>query len=233
MKHFFGLVVFFLSVPQLISQTLEFGLNTGPTISYRTYDDRGATAIEPLAIISGEKQMYTFDFGLDMRYRLHPRWKIGTGVWYSQKGFSNVNVRIAYQDLVLDEVAHIDFIQNYLDLPLTINYKLNQSDRFDIYGVAGLVASFLLSEKNNVILKNGEISSAGKESLEKPYLSNTTNINLGWILGIGIQKAIDEKYVIGFEPSFRRMESALVESQYNTERKLYSFTLNFRFVRII
>jgi len=233
MKHFFSLVVFFLSTPHLFSQSLEFGLNTGPTISYRTYNDRGATDLEPLAIISGEKQMYTFDFGLDMRYLFHTRWKVGTGVWYSQKGFSNVNVRIAYQDLILDEVAHIDFVQNYLDVPLTLYYKLNRSDRFDVYGMAGLVTSFLLNEKNDVILKNGEISSSNKESLHKPYLTNTSKVNLGWILGIGIQKPIDDKYIIGVEPSFKRMESPLIETQYETQRKLYSFTLNFRFVRII
>ena len=223
-------VLVLLAVQYGYAQRTEIGVNVSPSISYRTTQINQDPVAQ--AIQNGEKGIYTFDFGLDLRRRLSQRLKVGVGVWYSQKGFSNTNVGITYNDpRLLGKVAQIDFIQNYIEIPIAGYYKFNKGDLSDIYGLVGFNSSFLFSQKNNVITRAGEINKSEFAELEKPYLQNSTAYNPGFLIGFGLQRSIDEKFSIGLEPAFKMMLSPLKESRFMTHRKLYSLALNFRFVR--
>ena len=91
-----------------MGQSYEMGINIGPSISYRTSAQSG----DPIAVSiqNGEEGIYTFDFGLDLRRSISDKTKVGIGIWYSQKGMSNTNVGITYDDLSLfTEVVQIGF----------------------------------------------------------------------------------------------------------------------------
>ncbi len=215
---------------QSIGQRYEMGINVGPSISYRTSVDAG----DPVAasIQNGEEGIYTFDFGLDLKRTLSPRLKFGAGVWYSQKGFSNTNVGITYDDLSLfNKVIQIDFIQNYIEIPLLIYYRLNKTTDSQWYTFVGYNNSILFSQKNNVIMRSGEINKGDVERLGEPYLENATRYNPGFLIGFGWQKPIDDKYSFGLEPAFKMLLSPLKEDRFMTHRRLYSLVLNFRFIR--
>lgn len=234
-SHFLGMRLVILLLLLVIcvhafGQKYEMGINVGPAISYRTAADSG----DPIAISiqNGEKGIYTFDFGLDLRRTLSNKLKVGIGVWYSQKGFSNTNVGITYDDLTLfNKVVQIDFIQNYIEVPLLIYYKLNKTADSHLYTFLGYNNSVLFSQKNNVIFRIGEINKEEFDHLSEPYLENSTRYNPGILLGFGWQRPIDDKYSFGLEPGFKILLSPLKEDRFMTHRKLYSLVLNFRFVR--
>ena len=223
-------VCFLALSAQLIGQEYEMGINVGPSISYRT----SVESTDPIAVSiqNGEEGIYTFDFGLDLRRSLSDKFTVGIGLWYSQKGMSNTNVGITYDDLSLfNKVVQIDFIQNYIELPFLVYYKINRTNAFNLYTFLGYNNSILFSQKNNIILRSGEMNKGEFERLNEPYLENLTRYNPGFIVGFGWQKPIDENYSFGLEPAFKMLLSPLREERFMTNRKLYSLVLNFRFIR--
>lgn len=220
----------FVTTGLAFGQKYEAGINVGPSISYRT----SAEGDDPVAVSiqNGEEGIYTFDFGLDLRRTFSKKIKAGIGIWYSQKGFSNTNIGITYDDLTLfHKVVQIDFIQNYVEVPIMAYYKLNKTTGSDLYAFLGYNNSVLFSQKNNVILRSGEMNNEELDRLSEPYLENSTRYSPGFLVGFGWQKPIDDKHCFGLEPVFKMLLSPLREDRFMTHRKLYSFVLNFRFIR--
>ena len=223
-------VILLVASAVAFGQKYEMGINVGPSISYRTSPE----GEDPVAVSiqNGEEGIYTFDFGLELRREFSSKLKVGIGIWYSQKGFSNTNVGITYDDLsLLNKVVQIDFIQNYVEVPILVYYKLNKTNDSHFYTMLGYNNSILFSQKNNVILRAGEMNKDQLNKLRTPYLENSTRYNPGFLLGFGWQKPIDDKHSFGLEPAFKMLLSPLREDRFMTHRKLYSLVLNFRFIR--
>jgi len=213
------------------AQLVEVGLNVAPTISYRTADTRGLDDPFVSTTRVGEEPIYTFDFGFDFIYKLKERWMVGFGLRYSQKGLANRNVMATYNDFTLDEISHIDFVQDYIELPMFARRQVKDLGKFNFYGMLGLNHSFLITQKNNIILKPGAILESEINELQAPYLKNSSDYNFGLIGGVGFSVEIDERYNFALEPIAKYMISRLREKKFGTTRNLYSLGLNFKFVR--
>ena len=224
--------IYFLIIPFLSnSQVFEFGLHVTPSLSYRissnSQNNPNAQSIE-----IGEKGIYTFDFGVDLKRSLGTRWKIGTGLLYSQKGFANNNVGAIYQ-LDFPEISHIDYVQDYLEVPLFLNYLINPGEKLEYYASLGITNAFLLNDKNNVIFRSQLIADKDYTKLQEPYLNSNGIYHFGIRWGMGTQFSIDEKYSFGLEPIFKLSFTELEESRFETSRKLISLGLDFRFIKRI
>lgn len=232
MKKTLLLTVFFISTIPSVAQGLEWGLNIAPGISYR-FAPREAPNIRAASIQGGEEAMYVFDFGMDVRKQIAPRLSLGTGVFYSQKGFSNTNTAAVYDDPGLSRRYLIDFVQDYLDIPFFLTYDLIQNDRFTFYTQGGIVNSLLLKSKNSVSATSGEVSEETILRLRQPYLENQLLHNLGMQTGLGIKTDVDAKTALGLEAMGKLMASPLTDEVNNTRRRLCAFNVNFRFIRKI
>lgn len=224
---------FFFSMTTLSwAQGVSWGLNIAPGISYRIAQSQPLTD-HAQSIQNGEKAMHVFDFGLDLRKNITPRLSIGTGIFYSQKGFSNTHVAAVYQDPSLSRRYILDFVQDYLEVPFFISYNVYQNEQIQFYPLLGINNSLLLHEKNSVASTSGEFNEETLERLSKPYLSRSNLHNVGIIGGVGIMGAVDPKTAIGLEALGKVMFTPLTDRFSNTHRHLYSLNLNFKFIRKI
>lgn len=182
--------------------------------------------------------MHSFDFGIDIRTRINSRFKIGTGLFYSQKGFSNVHVASAYQQPTLSRAYVIDFMQDYLDIPFFITYSLAQNNQFEWYTLAGVNNSLLLRERNKVAVRSAEqsgreVPEAVQAQLQPPYLQASRAHGLGMLGGIGVRASVDDKTSIGLEALSKFMFTPLNDLTSDSQRRSYTLGLNFRFVRAL
>lgn len=220
-----------------LAQTTTWSINISPNISYRIAPVPAATP-RAGAVQSGERAMHTFDFGLDIRTELDGRFTVGSGLFYSQKGFSNVYVAAPYDRPTLDDAYRIDFMQDYLDIPVFMTYTLAQHDKFRWYALAGINNSLLLREKNDVAVRGAEASlretpSATRALLSEPYLKATRGYSLGAMGGFGVRAQMDAKTFIGLETVSKLMFTPLQDQASDSQRRQYSLGLNFRFIRTL
>lgn len=232
MKKLILFCFFFSFITLSWAQGVDWGLNVAPGISYRIAQAKHLTDYAQ-SIQNGEEAMYVFDFGIDIRKNINNRLSIGTGIFYSQKGFSNIHVAAVYDDPSLSRRYLLDFVQDYLEIPFYLSYHVYQSNQIQFYPLLGINNSLLLNEKNSVSSRSGEVSEETMERLAKPYLNSTKLHNVGLIGGIGIMGNVDPKTAIGMEALSKVMFTPLMDNFSNTHRRLYSLNLNFKFVRKI
>ncbi|MGB3584934.1 MAG: outer membrane beta-barrel protein [Tunicatimonas sp.] len=215
-----------------LAQQTTWGVNIAPSISHRLPQTKTLPAREE-SVRSGERPMHTFDFGIDFRTAINDHWYVGTALLYSQKGFANTNVAIPYPDIRVSRAHIIDFIQNYLEIPFFVTRTVFKNNRFQLYPMVGVTNSLLLSEKNRVAVRGGEVDKEVEEALSKPYLRTKQVHNIGLLGGFGIQASVDPKTFIGLEAQTKFMLSPLADISSQSQRNLYSVGLNFRFVRTL
>ena len=237
MKNFLLCFCLLLLSHWVIAQETTWSINVAPTISYRLPQVQG---VDPLTetIQNGEEAMHSFDFGVDLRTSLSPRWAIGTGLFYSQKGFSNLHVASAYSQPTLSRAYIIDFVQDYLDIPVFVTHTFRQSDKFQWYTLAGMTNSLLLREKNDVAVRSAELTfsevpAAIRELLQQPYLRTSRSHSLGVLGGLGVRARVDDKTFIGLEVLGKVMLTPLKDTTSGSQRHQYSTGLNFRFIRAL
>ena len=237
MEHFLprffivGLLFLVFNVPAAAQKT-TWSVNISPTISYRMPQFRALSEVVE-SVRNGEKAMHTFDFGIDFRTAINDHWYVGTSLLYSQKGFSNIHVAVPYQDARIPRTYLIDFTQNYLEVPFFVTRTVFTNDNFRVYPLAGINNSLLLSEKNQVAVRSGEIAKELEEKLSEPYLKTKGIHNLGVISGLGIQASVDPKTFVGLEAISKVMLTPLTDITSRSRRNLYSMGLNFRFIRTL
>jgi hypothetical protein len=227
------LILFFcLLIFSAEGQALRWGLNIAPGISFRIPQNHHLSDFAQ-SIQLGEAPMYVFDFGIDIRQQISPRLYFGTGIFYSQKGFSNTHVAAVYDDPALSRRYLIDFVQNYLEIPFFLTYDLYSSDKLQFYPLAGITNSLVLSSKNSPAATGGEVSDETLDKLRETYLKNELLHNVGVLGGLGVMTSVDPKTSIGIEAIGKVMLSPLIDHFSDSRRHLYSVNLNFRFVRKI
>jgi hypothetical protein len=232
MKKPLLLACFSCFVINATAQDLQWGLNIAPGISYR-FAPTASVSDEAVSIQGGEETMYVFDFGLDLRQSISPRISFGTGVFYSQRGFSNTHLAAIYDDPSLSRRYLIDFVQDYLEVPFFLTYDLAQKDKLSFYALGGITNSLLLNSKNVVSATSGEVSEETMARLEDPYLENRAIHNFGTLAGFGVQTQVDDKTDLGLEILGKVMTTPLLDRVSNSRRYLCSGNVNFRFVRKI
>jgi hypothetical protein len=232
MKHRFLPVLLLVFFPLLSqAQKIEIGINVAPTISHRFSQPNDPIDPRAESIRIAERPMHTFDFGIDVRSKINNRLKIGSALIYSQKGFANTNLPATYDNPDLNKMNSIDYVQDYLEIPLFATYDYFQDKKINAYALAGINNSLLFNAKNNLIIKSGEVSNEDYETLTTPYLQSSKIHNIGMIAGTGVLVNVNDKTAIGLEAQTKFMFTPLEETFFNTQRHLFSMGLNFRFIK--
>lgn len=233
MKHFLIITGLLLAAQLAMAQQTTWSVNVTPTISYRI------AKLSPIdaSVRNGERPGHSFDFGVQLRTQLSERIALGTGLLYARRGFSNLQVAAPYQR-PLSRSYLIDFVQDYLDIPLFLTYNLAQNDQFQWYALGGINNGVLLRERNNVVLRSAEqtvreVPAEVQELLEKPYLGAARQHSMGILAGFGVRARVDAKTFIGLEAISKVMLTPLQDYASGTQRRSYTLGLNFRFVRTL
>ncbi len=224
-------VTYWLVVFSLHAQYIEIGINVIPSVSYRFPGDNPGNNPRVATIQLAERPIHSFDFGIDIKKEINTRFKIGSGVFYSQKGFGNTNLPGTFDNQNLNPANSIDFVQDYLEVPFFINYKVVDHKKFETYPIFGMINAVILNSNINVAIKSGEISEEDLRMLKKPYLLNNRIYNWGFLLGWGLSLKADEKTAVGIELQSKALLTPLHDTFFAANRYLNSVGVGFRFVR--
>jgi hypothetical protein len=230
-KTLLFLILSCCSLLPAMAQNSSWGLNIMPGISYRL-PQTGGLSLQAESIQNGEQPMYTFDFGLDLRQQLSGRLGLGTGIIYSQKGFSNNHLSAVYAPNISRRYL-IDYVQQYLEIPIFLTYDLSRRKEFSFYPLAGLSNSLLISHQNELSVRSGELSRETADLIRQPYLQSPDRHSLSLLGGFGIMAEVDDKSALGVEALAKLMFNPLRDRVSLTRRHLYTLGINFRFVRRI
>ena len=219
------------------AQTTTWSVNINPTVSYRIAPVP-AGSLRAATIQSSEKAIHTFDFGLDIRTKLKGRFSVGVGLYYSKKGFSNARAAVVYDQPNLHSTYVVDFLQDYLDVPIFVTCTLVEQKKLKWYALAGINNSLLLHEKNKIGVRSAEFSTrdippATQEILSQPYLQATRSYSVGLIGGGGVTAQVDCRTFVGLEVLGKGLLAPVEDIISESERRSYSVGLNFRFVRTL
>jgi len=231
MKHRFLPVLLILFPLLSQAQKIEIGINIAPTISYRFSQPSSEISSRAESIRIAERPIHTFDFGIDIRNKITDRIKIGSALVYSQKGFANTNPPATYNNSELSKMNSIDYVQDYIEIPLFATYDYFQDKKINAFAMVGINNSILLNAKNNLIVKAGEVSDEDYKTLTAPYLKSSKIHNIGMIAGTGLLVNVNDKTAIGLEAQTKFMFTPLEEIFFATQRRLFSAGLNFRFIK--
>ena len=235
MKFFLLTVCFVITTSFVLAQTTTWSVNINPTVSYRIAPVPTSSP-QAETIQSSEKAIHTFDFGLDIRTQLNKRFSLGAGLYYSKKGFSNTRAAVVYNQPGLHSTYVVDFLQDYLDIPLFITYTLAEQKKLKWYALVGINNSLLLHEKNEIGVRSAEFSTrdippATRALLSQPYLQAAQPYGIGIVGGWGVTAQVDCRTLVGLEALGKGMLTPVEDVVSGSERRSYAVGLNFRFVR--
>ncbi len=219
------------------AQKTTWSINVSPTLSHRIASVPVASSLAS-SVQSGERAIHAFDFGVDLRTQISHRLSLGSGLFYARKGFANAYVATIYNQAWLTPTYVIDFVQDYLDIPLFATYTLLHQHKLRWYALAGLNNSILLRERNEVTVRSGElrreeVPEETADLLDEPYLHAPGPYSLGLVGGWGVRAQVDDKTFVGLEATSKIMLSRLQDLVSGSSRRQYSLGLNFRFIRIL
>ncbi len=171
--------------------------NTGP-YNFTSVTGASGGVPAPVPVSSEINTGFSFIAGLTVDRYLSKRVSISAGLnyhYYSthiQTGYavdSSVAVFNSYSSLAPTYLVN-GFYQNgavhnytnqyhFIELPVSINFRLNKNDKLPVYWEAGLSLSYLISTNALFFDPNGNLYYQNKELFNKTQLSGVTSILIG------------------------------------------------------
>ncbi len=148
-------ILFFLLLPTLVfcqNKKFTIGIAGSPTF----FDIKSA---------KGFNHEYTkkisYRIGLDIEFPLGKRSTIATGAYYTTLGYKVVYKYIFAQSNDPYIPRNTDVTANYLDIPLTYNFKIIAKPKFELYLLAGAVYSKLISSNDRTTFEDNSVRNSG------------------------------------------------------------------------
>lgn len=207
MRYFIITIVFLIithSAP--VAQALKVGVTIGPT-SRDLYHKNRTEFKKPWGNYNAyEYALLGWDAGLRIEKPLK-RWGVATGVYISLKGFQHgpVNTRNV-QTNKPNSITYVNYHFEFIEVPLLIKYNFTPSARFDLYGIIGASAGWLMSDYRTLDVRWGALTPAQAGALVMDWDGQNyfyRNFNIGAWLGIGIVKSLSSNFEVSAEPMFK------------------------------
>ena len=172
-----------------------------------------------------EKSQFSFTTGLSVHYNLTNKWSISSGISYSKMKYS-ITLPVMYAKYDANNELHFEYptsngiilmpneghgilnegdsikmtshcIQSFqsLTMPLLVRYNIAKN-KFNFYATAGFSANFILQEKAKVSIDNSEI-------IVVNHINSLNKMNIGYLIGAGIEYKMRNNLGIFIEPMFR------------------------------
>lgn len=207
MRYFIITITFLIithSAP--VAQVLKVGVTIGPT-SRDLYHKNRTEFKKPWGNYNAyEYALLGWDAGLRIEKPLK-RWGVATGVYISLKGFQHGPVHSDYpRTNERNATTYVKYHFEFIEVPLLIKYNFTPSARFDLYGIIGASAGWLMSDYRTLDVRWGELTQPQAEALVMDWdVQNYfyRNSNIGAWAGIGIAKSLNSNFEISAEPMFK------------------------------
>lgn len=191
---------------------------------YRFGGKAGATAAQPHVISADKVNDGKSEYGYNLGYAVHAaaeiplsrfsRFTLNPELGLQNRSFSNTNTQ---DDFVSEGLER----QNWLTLPVSLQYSLGKVLKFDFYVSGGLALDFLLASETTITkLRGRNASSLPEKNIDLRADRNALNSSL--LFSAGAKKKMGKGYLVG-EIRFQYGLSQLT----NTEGTFSNPTLTF------
>jgi hypothetical protein len=231
---YLAIVLSLLFLPiEAVGQRFALGLNVSPTISFRTFNYKGANQTILNAIKNNEKPIYTYTAGLSVAYLCTRQVQVNSGVQYSKLGYAITNIGVNTRQAGVVTDLSINYLHSLIDIPIILTYSITKPNRtFSWFIATGIINSFSLNSTYD--LKTSKIGLFTNEeiaNINNAHLQKVPFYNFSYRLGTGICINVDEKHQIRIEAIFRVGLSAIYDNSADLKRNLNAGALSFTFYK--
>lgn len=156
---------------------MKFGFNSGAT--YSKFREMNLPELE-------YKYGFGFMAGISMEYYLNKRLSLKTNLGYDKKNsigeVSNISLTDNEGNQISGYNIKVNYIYNYLTLPIFIKYYFNDESRYFVNG--GIFAGYLIDSKTKIVSK------LYNNDIDETFSSTDINNDFDFGLSIGFGKSI-------------------------------------------
>lgn len=161
--------------------------------------------------------------GLNLDYTLTPDISLGTGLLFSDRGYSTKKTELiwAFPDEAYPTHSKTVFTSYFVEIPLKVTYNFHVAN-FGMYVTGGPSIGQLIYRKTSVFtyFRNTR-EKAVSSKIGDGYINNV----LSFHIGLGINVPLTSRFTLSIAPLYRRTLTSL--SHHNETRRYYhSFGLN-------
>lgn len=170
-----------------------------------------------------EVPKFSFNTGLNMRYKINSRWSVDVGLLYSNTRYSTLKESLYWETQEPDFPTHSKTVYTYhhIILPIKANYHF-EIKKVKLYLTGGLSLNNFTNKTTKLItyLRN-EIYQISKDQSNYGFRQDTYSI----ILGFGLNVPLSERFFLNIEPIYRQNFVSIINDK-NAKEYLYSFGIN-------
>jgi len=191
----------------------SFGLSFNPHLSDRAHYNLSSAYEDSKYFTDQFKLGWTT--GVFFRIQIGSKFSLESGMNYSNKGFAShdrsifgdsINALIMAEHGKYPKEISSKYNHYYIDIPLTLNYKIYEGQYFSYYTRLGFMTDFYIAlahfqevNYNDGSQKTNHIRYSYKELQE---VFDERRFNLSAILAVGMEYNINNRFGIIFEPIF-------------------------------
>jgi hypothetical protein len=200
------------------SKKIEIGLCVNPNLSFSINEHALNKQIEKEVghkLASGNVPIAKVDAGINLKYQLSEKMKIGIGVIFSLKerryyfwaqeatstSYNSYTNTLSYTYQLAR--TDIQLKTTFIEVPLFINYILYNKSSVNFYLSGGLISQYLINYKIAVSYKDQNLVNT----------NSRRDLFIGTQLGCGIQKYIGENLSLCLEPTFKSSHLSINEGR--------------------
>lgn len=243
MKPIFILLLLITFTEYIYAQKWQIGLNLNPNMRHVIYRNR--TPLPPPFVQKPhikESPLVGIDLGFTLKYKLSNKFRIGTGFFYSNKGFIYGPVATAGKGRIDEygfEIAaesDIGYHFNFIEIPVSVQYNFESNRVGKLYLHLGVAPNFMIKDYRTVDIIWGNLTNEQENSLKSDYDAQNyyyRQKNMELWLGIGIRENPSPNIEVVLEPNFKvhlmnlnTNETTYKVADFPDKRYLYSVGVN-------
>lgn len=196
-----------LIIPSVsLAQGLKVGLSIGPTSRDLHHKNRTEFKKPWANNNSKEYALLGWDTGLSIEKPLG-RWAVASGVYYSFKGFQHGPVYSTYpRTNERNATTYVNYHFEFIEVPLLVKYNFTPFANFNLYGMIGASAAWLIGDYRTLDVRWGELTQPQADALVMEWDGQNyfyRHFNIGAWLGIGIAKPLNKRFEVSIAPLFK------------------------------
>lgn len=153
-------------------------------------------------ITSNYEDKIRANFGAVAQFQTNTWFSVQTELTFDPKGAKYSRVSSS-ESFYTEEYNNFEENLNYLSLPVLARFDIGEKNR--VYGYAGLYLSYLLSARitgEYVIYNNFNPDQREVTNVDRDYKSEIDNFDFGAVMGLGMDFALSEKYILFVDGRF-------------------------------
>jgi hypothetical protein len=169
-----------------------------------------------------------YTVGASLSRQISDKFRLNVGLNYANHGYRQKERQMMFEENGTLETAkgYLSYQYNYLELPISIGYRIVRKGAFSLHASAGIMPGYLLAvvNKSSITYNNGAVKSFRGEGTD-----GYSRFAFAAIAGIGVEYGLSARAILSATPTFRYSLTKSVDAP--IEEHLWSAGLSVGYAR--